>query len=61
MAGRLQDKVAIITGGGSGMGRDSVLRFLEEGARVLVADINETNGRETVALAKAQGHGDRQR
>ncbi len=58
MAGRLQDKVAIITGGGSGMGRDGVLRFLEEGARVLVADINETNGRETVALAKAQGHGD---
>jgi NAD(P)-dependent dehydrogenase (short-subunit alcohol dehydrogenase family) len=59
MAGRLQDKVAIITGGGSGMGRDTVLRFLEEGARVLVADINEANGRETVALAKAQGHGDR--
>ncbi|HKU99376.1 MAG TPA: glucose 1-dehydrogenase [Vineibacter sp.] len=59
MAGRLQDKVAIITGGGSGMGRDTVLRFLEEGARVLVADINEDNGRETVALAKAQGHADR--
>ena len=58
MAGRLQDKVAIITGGGSGMGRDTVLRFLEDGARVLVADINEANGRETVALAKARGHGD---
>ncbi|TWT09615.1 SDR family NAD(P)-dependent oxidoreductase [Reyranella sp. CPCC 100927] len=58
MAGRLQDKVAIITGGGSGMGRDTVLRFLEDGARVLVADINEDNGRETVALGKAQGHGD---
>ena len=59
MAGRLQDKVAIITGGGSGMGRDTVLRFLEDGARVLVADINEDNGRETVALGKAQGYGDR--
>ncbi len=59
MAGRLQDKVAIITGGGSGMGRDTVLRFLEDGARVLVADINEANGRETVALAKARGHGER--
>jgi NAD(P)-dependent dehydrogenase (short-subunit alcohol dehydrogenase family) len=59
MAGRLQDKVAIITGGGSGMGRDTVLRFVDDGARVLVADINEANGRETVALAKARGHGDR--
>jgi NAD(P)-dependent dehydrogenase (short-subunit alcohol dehydrogenase family) len=59
MAGRLQDKVAIITGGGSGMGRDTVLRFLDEGARVMVADINETSGRETVALAKAQGHADK--
>jgi NAD(P)-dependent dehydrogenase (short-subunit alcohol dehydrogenase family) len=58
MAGRLQDKVAIITGGGSGMGRETVLRFLAAGARVLVADINEANGRETVALAKAAGHGD---
>ncbi|TXL76760.1 glucose 1-dehydrogenase [Vineibacter terrae] len=59
MAGRLQDKVAIITGGGSGMGRDTVLHFLDEGARVMVADINEDNGRQTVALAKAQGHADR--
>src|SRR5262245_6650291 len=59
MAGRLQDKVAIITGGGSGMGRDTVLRFLDEGARVVVADINESNGRETVALAQARGQGER--
>ncbi len=59
MAGRLHDKVAIITGGGSGMGRDTVLHFLDEGARVMVADINEDNGRETVALAKAQGHAER--
>jgi NAD(P)-dependent dehydrogenase (short-subunit alcohol dehydrogenase family) len=59
MAGRLQDKVAIITGGGSGMGRETVLRFLAAGARVLVADINEANGRETVALAAARGLGER--
>ncbi len=59
MAGRLQDKVAVITGGGSGMGRATVLRFLDEGARVMVADINEANGRETVAIAKAGGAGDR--
>ncbi len=59
MAGRLQDKVAIITGGGSGMGRDTVLRFLDEGAKVLVADLNEDNGKETLALARARGQGER--
>jgi NAD(P)-dependent dehydrogenase (short-subunit alcohol dehydrogenase family) len=49
---RLRDKTAIITGGGIGMGRASVLRFLEEGAKVVVADINEENMAETVRLGK---------
>ncbi len=49
---RLKDKVAIITGGGVGMGRASVLRFLEEGAKVAVADINEETLAETVRLGK---------
>jgi len=49
---RLKDKVAIITGGGVGMGRASVLRFLEEGAKVVVADINEETLTETVRLGK---------
>ena len=56
---RLAGKVAIVTGGASGMGRATVMRFLAEGAKVLVADLNEANGAETLAVAKAQGHGER--
>src|SRR5258708_5883797 len=54
--GRLSGKVAVITGGGSGIGRASVLRFLEEGAKVLLADINEGSGEETVQLARSKGY-----
>ena len=46
---RLKDKVAVITGSGSGIGRASALRFAQEGARVVVADWNPEGGRETVA------------
>ncbi|MCT8989925.1 SDR family oxidoreductase [Chelativorans sp. SCAU2101] len=45
---RLQDKVAIITGGASGFGRGMALRFAQEGAKVVVADING-KGAESVA------------
>jgi len=54
---RLENKVALVTGGASGMGRATVMRFLADGAKVVVADLNETNGAETVAVAKAAGHG----
>ena len=47
---RLAKKVALVTGGGSGIGRGICLRFAEEGARVAVADINAEGGRETVRL-----------
>ena len=61
MPGRLEGKVAVITGGASGMGRSTVLRFLQEGACVVVADMNEATGRETLDLAAARGTADRVR
>ena len=48
MAGRLEGKVAVITGGASGMGRDTAQRFIDEGARVVIADMNEVTGKETL-------------
>src|SRR5262249_294287 len=56
---RLSDKVAVVTGGASGMGRATVMRFLADGAKVLVADLNDKNGAETLAVAKRPGHGQR--
>jgi NAD(P)-dependent dehydrogenase (short-subunit alcohol dehydrogenase family) len=52
--GKLEGRVAVITGGASGMGRASVLRFLEEGASVVVADLNEETGKETLEAAAKQ-------
>ena len=44
MTGRLDGRVAVVTGGASGIGRATVLRFLDEGARVVVGDLNEAAG-----------------
>ncbi len=57
LQGRVQGKVAVITGGASGMGRATVLRFLAEGARVVVADYNAATGEETMQLASDAGFG----
>ena len=55
--GRLDGQAAVITGGGNGIGRETVLRFLREGARVVVADLNPESGARTLALAAAEGLG----
>lgn len=55
MAGRLEGKVAVVTGGGNGLGRASAVRFAEEGAKVVVADVLEAPARETIALIEAAG------
>jgi NAD(P)-dependent dehydrogenase (short-subunit alcohol dehydrogenase family) len=52
---QLQDKIAIVTGAGSGVGRASSLRFAEEGASVVCADIDLERAKETVALVEAAG------
>ncbi len=49
---RLQDKVALITGGGSGIGRQSAILFAKEGAKVAVVDLDEKSGRETASMIK---------
>src|SRR6202011_4956203 len=58
---RLKDKIAIVVGAGQspgegmGNGRATVLRFVEEGAKVLAVDNNISSAEETAAMARARG------
>jgi NAD(P)-dependent dehydrogenase (short-subunit alcohol dehydrogenase family) len=52
---RLQGKIAIVTGGGGGIGRATALRFAQEGAKVVIADTNIDSGLQTESLIKEQG------
>ncbi len=64
MSGLLEGKVGIVTGGGSGIGRATALAMAREGAKVVVSDIVDEAGNETIALIEAEGgeavfiHGD---
>jgi NAD(P)-dependent dehydrogenase (short-subunit alcohol dehydrogenase family) len=51
----MNNRVALVMGGGAGTGRATVLAFAREGAAVVIADVNEKSGRETLALVEAQG------
>ena len=55
MAGRVEGKVALVTGGASGIGRATALTFAREGARLVIADMNEEGGQQTVHMLTEQG------
>ncbi|MCJ1302582.1 hypothetical protein MMC08_005386 [Hypocenomyce scalaris] len=50
MTGKLEGKVAIVTGGGFGFGAGIVKKYTNEGAKVLVLDINEANAQQVAAV-----------
>jgi NAD(P)-dependent dehydrogenase (short-subunit alcohol dehydrogenase family) len=55
MPGRLEEKVALVTGGASGIGRATALTFAREGAKLVIADMNEEGGQQTVHMLTEQG------
>jgi len=55
MASQLEGRVAVVTGGSSGIGRATALRFAGEGARVVIADVNVEGGESTVRLIEDVG------
>jgi NAD(P)-dependent dehydrogenase (short-subunit alcohol dehydrogenase family) len=55
MPGRVEGKVALVTGGASGIGRATALTFAREGAKLVIADLNEDGGQQAVHLIKKNG------
>ena len=52
---RYKDKIVLITGSGSGIGKAAAIAFSKEGGELVVSDINEVNGLETVLEIKNSG------
>jgi NAD(P)-dependent dehydrogenase (short-subunit alcohol dehydrogenase family) len=55
MPGRVEGKVALVTGGASGIGRATALTFAREGAKLVIADLNDEGGHQTVHMITEQG------
>ena len=51
----MQGKTAIITGGGSGFGREAALKLAQKGANISIVDVSKEQGEETVKLCKELG------
>ena len=52
---RLENKVALITGASSGIGKETALLFAQEGANIVAVDVNDAEGEKTVSEIKATG------
>ena len=57
MHGRVEGKTALITGGGSGLGREAAMHLAEEGANIVVSDLNEDTAQATADEINAQRQG----
>src|SRR3989454_10703069 len=55
MPGQLDGKVALVTGGASGIGRATALTFAREGAKLVIADVHEDGGQQTIHMITEQG------
>src|SRR5713101_4591734 len=55
MPGRVDGKVALVTGGASGIGRATALTFAREGAKLIIADMHEDGGHQTIHMITENG------
>jgi NAD(P)-dependent dehydrogenase (short-subunit alcohol dehydrogenase family) len=55
MAGHVEGKVALVTGGASGIGRATALAFAREGAKLIIADMNADGGQQSVHMITENG------